>query len=304
MSAGLFGLLDDVAALARMASAATAKAAGVVIDDTAVTPQYVHGITAERELPMIRRIAIGSLRNKLLLILPVAMLLSQFAPRLLTPLLMLGATYLCYEGAEKVWGSIRGHHTHVASRADREAEEEVLVKGAIRTDVILSAEIMVIALDEVAYQAFVPRLIILVVVALVLTALVYGVVAVIVKMDDVGLLLTETSSRIGQLVGRGLIGAMPKLLSALSMLGMVAMLWVGGHILLTGSDGVGWHDPERLVHHVQDQVRHGAGSVGGALAWAVSTGVSATIGLVVGVLGLAFVRLLLLIPRGRAPVSR
>jgi predicted DNA repair protein MutK len=293
MSAGLFGLLDDVAVLARMAAAATAKAAGVVIDDTAVTPQYVHGIAAERELPIIRRIAIGSLRNKLLFILPAAMLLSQFAPRLLTPLLMLGATYLCYEGAEKAWGSIRGQHLQVAP----EAEDE-LVTGAIRTDLILSAEIMVIALDEVAYLAFVPRLIILIVVALVLTALVYGVVAIIVKMDDVGLRLTQTKPRIARRVGRGLVVGMPKLLSMLSVIGMVAMLWVGGHILLTGSDDLGWRSPERLVHQVQDQVRHGARSVGGVLSWLVNTGVSAVIGLAVGVLAVVVIHALSLARRG------
>ncbi|KAT62566.1 integral membrane protein [Mycobacterium tuberculosis TKK_04_0067] len=186
MSGGLFGLLDHVAVLARLAAAsiddigaaagrATAKAAGVVIDDTAVTPQYVHRITAERELPIIKRIAIGSVRNKLLLILPGALLLSQLVPWLLTPLLMLGATYLCYEGAEKVCGVIggRGHDA-----APQVAERE-LVAGAIRTDFILSAEIMVIALNEVADQPFVPRLIVLVIVALVITAAVYGVVAVI-----------------------------------------------------------------------------------------------------------------------------
>ena len=170
MSAGLFGLLDDVAALARLAAAsvddigaaagrATAKAAGVVIDDTAVTPQYVHGITADRELPMIKRIAIGSLRNKLVFILPAALLLSQFVPWLLTPILMLGATYLCYEGAEKVWGRIRGHDGHAAPTATvGEDAEKQMTSGAIRTDFILSAEIMVIALNEVADQSFLPRL--------------------------------------------------------------------------------------------------------------------------------------------------
>ena len=298
MSAGLFGLLDDVAFLTRLAAAsgrATAKAAGVVIDDTAVTPQYVHGIAAERELPIIRRIAIGSLRNKLLVILPAAMLLSQFAPRLLTPILMLGAAYLCYEGAEKVWGSIRGHDAHAAPIA-----EDDMVTGAIRTDLILSAEIMVIALDEVANQAFVPRLIILIVVALVLTAVVYGIVAVIVKMDDVGLHLTETASRIGQKVGRGLVAGMPKLLSALSAVGTVAMLWVGGHILLAGSDHLGWHTPYDWVHHVENQVRHTFGSVGGVLAWVVDTGVSAVVGLVVGFIVVALMPLLSFGRRGRS----
>jgi uncharacterized protein len=297
MSAGLFGLLDDVAVLARLAAAsgrATAKAAGVVIDDTAVTPQYVHGIAAERELPIIKRIAIGSLRNKLLVILPAAMLLSQFAPRLVTPILMLGAAYLCYEGAEKVWGSIRGHDALAAPAA-----EDDTVTGAIRTDLILSAEIMVIALNEVADQAFMPRLIILIVVALVLTAAVYGVVAVVVKMDDVGLHLTETSSPIGRLVGRGLVAGMPPLLSALSTVGTVAMLWVGGHILLTGSDRLGWHTPYDLVHHAEDQVRHSVTAFAAVLAWLVDTGASAVIGLVVGAVVVALVQLLSFVRRGR-----
>jgi uncharacterized protein len=290
MSGGLFGLLDDVAVLARLAAAsgrATAKAAGVVIDDTTVTPQYVHGIAAERELPIIKGIAIGSLRNKLLVILPAAMLLSQFAPLLLTPILMLGATYLCYEGAEKVWGSIRGHDPDAAPVAEHD-----VVSGAIRTDLILSAEIMVIALNEVADQAFVPRLIVLIVVALALTAMVYGVVAVIVKIDDVGLRLTQTASSIGQQVGRGLVAGMPKLLSTLSAVGTVAMLWVGGHILLAGSDRLGWHTPDALIHHAADQVRHGVESVGTVLAWLLDTGVSAVIGLVVGAVVVALMHLL------------
>jgi predicted DNA repair protein MutK len=293
MSAGLFGLLDDVAALARLAAAsvddigaaagrATAKAAGVVIDDTAVTPQYVHGITADRELPMIKRIAIGSLRNKLLFILPAALLLSQFVPWLLTPILMVGATYLCFEGAEKVVGWFTGHDAHAApTAAVGEDAERQMTSSAIRTDFILSAEIMVIALNEVADQAFLPRLIILVVVALVITAAVYGVVAVIVKMDDVGLSLTQRSSRFAKKIGRGLVAAMPKLLSTLSTIGTVAMLWVGGHILLVGTNTLGWHAPYGLVHHAEEYVHH-VETVGGVLAWLVNTAASAVIGLVVG----------------------
>ncbi|BBZ38162.1 DUF808 domain-containing protein [Mycobacterium conspicuum] len=296
MSAGLFGLLDDVAALARLAAAsgrASAKAAGVVIDDTAVTPQYVLGITAERELPIVKRIAMGSLRNKLLVILPVAMLLSQFAPRLVVPVLMLGALYLCYEGAEKVWGSIRGHDAD----APPAAEEEV-VTGAIRMDLVLSAEIMVIALNEVDDQAFLPRLIILIVVALVLTAGVYGVVAVIVKMDDVGLRLKQTASRIGRHVGRGLVAAMPALLSALSNIGMVAMLWVGGHILLTGSDQLGWHPPDQVVHHAADRVRHSVKAFGAVAAWMTETAAATVVGLAVGAVAITLVALLSLVRRG------
>jgi uncharacterized protein len=307
MSAGLFGLLDDVAALARLAAAsvddigaaagrATAKAAGVVIDDTAVTPQYVHGITAERELPMIKRIAIGSLRNKLLFILPAALLLSQFVPWLLTPILMVGATYLCFEGAEKVVGWFSAHDSHAApTTAVGEDAEKQMTSSAIRTDFILSAEIMVIALNEVADQAFVPRLIILVVVALVITAAVYGVVAVIVKMDDVGLSLTQRSSRFAKKIGRSLVSGMPMLLAALSTIGTVAMLWVGGHILLVGTDTLGWHAPYGLVHHAEEWVKSATeafAAVSGVLAWLVNTAASAVIGLVVGAIVVGVVHML------------
>ncbi|CAN5469513.1 DUF808 domain-containing protein [soil metagenome] len=307
MSAGLFGLLDDVAALARLAAAsiddigaasgrATAKAAGVVIDDTAVTPQYVQGIAAKRELPMIKRIALGSLRNKLLFILPAALLLSQFAPFLLTPILMLGATYLCYEGAEKVWHWFHKDDGHASAAAPTgpvtEDVERQMTSSAIRTDFILSAEIMVIALNEVADQPFVPRLIILIVVALVITAAVYGVVALIVKMDDIGLSLAQRSSRGAQKIGRGLVSAMPKLLTALSAIGTVAMLWVGGHILLVGTDTLGWHAPYGAVHHVEEDVAHAVEGIGGVLAWLVNTGASAVIGLVVGAVVVAVVAVL------------
>jgi predicted DNA repair protein MutK len=309
MSAGLFGLLDDIAALARLAAAsvddigaaagrATAKAAGVVIDDTAVTPQYVHGITADRELPMIKRIAIGSLRNKLLFILPAALLLSQFAPWLLTPILMVGATYLCYEGAEKVWGRFSKHGGHDAAPTATVGEdaEKKMTAGAIRTDFILSAEIMVIALNEVVDQSFWPRLIILVVVAIVITVAVYGVVGALVKMDDVGLSLAQRTSRFAPRVGRGLVSAMPKVLAALSAIGTVAMLWVGGHILLVGTDDVGWHAPYGLVHHAEEFVHHAAQGVGGLLAWLLNTAVSAVIGLVVGAVVVAIMHVL---PFGR-----
>lgn len=303
MSAGLFGLLDDVAVIARLAAAsvddigaaagrATAKAAGVVIDDTAVTPQYVQGIEPSRELPIIKKIALGSLRNKLLFILPAALLLSQFVPWLLTPILMLGATYLCFEGAEKVWGRIRGHDAHAGPVAEAGPEaEKLMVTGAVRTDFILSAEIMVIALNEVADQSFFPRLIILVVVAFVITAIVYGVVAGIVKMDDIGLHLAKRSSTFAQRIGRGLVAFMPKLLAALSLVGTVAMLWVGGHILLIGADELGWHAPYGLVHHVEEYVHH-VGGVGGVLAWLINTAASAVIGLVVGAIVVAIVHVL------------
>ena len=313
MSGGLFALLDDVAALARLAAAsiddvgaaagrASLKATGVVVDDTAVTPQYVAGLAAERELPIIKRIAIGSLRNKLLFILPAAMLLSQFLPDLLTPLLMIGGTYLCFEGAEKVWERIAGHDDHVGDLetvTHSPHQERELVAGAIRTDFILSAEIMVIALKEVADEAFVSRLVILAVVAVLITALVYGVVAIIVKMDDVGLHLTGRPSRIAQLIGSGLVGAMPRLLAVLSVVGTAAMLWVGGHILLVGADDLGWHGPYSLVHHLEHEVREAVEGVGAALGWLVNTACSAVVGLLVGVLAVVTMHLLPW-PRARA----
>jgi len=305
VSAGLFGLLDDVALLARLAAAsvddvgaaagrASAKAAGVVVDDTAVTPQYVHGVLAERELPIIKRIAKGSLRNKLLFILPAALLLSQFLPWLLTPILMVGGTYLCFEGAEKIFERLtgHGHHEEAASGGLGPEEEKSMIAGAIRTDFILSAEIMVIALNEVADESFVPRAIILAIVAVGITALVYGVVAAIVKMDDVGLLLTERKSRAAQRLGRGLVKAMPRLLSIISVVGIAAMLWVGGHILLVGTDDLGWHALYDFVHHLEEEVHHAVDTFGGVLGWLVNTAASAVIGLVVGAVVVAVMHVL------------
>lgn len=297
MAGGLAALLDDIATLAKLAAAsvddvgaaagrASAKAAGVVIDDTAVTPRYVTGVTANRELPMIWRIAVGSLRNKLLFILPAALLLSQFVPWLLTPILMVGGTYLAFEGVEKLWEAVTGAKKEVAevlaTEEGPEAEKR-MVAGAIRTDFILSAEIMVIALNEVADEGLVSRAIILAVVAVAITAAVYGVVALIVKMDDIGLRLAQTRHGAVAALGRGLVAAMPKVLAVLSTVGMVAMLWVGGHILLVGVDELGWHGLYDVVHHLEEAV-HGVAGVGGFLAWLVNTLASALIGLVVGTL--------------------
>ncbi|GAA4732684.1 DUF808 domain-containing protein [Nocardioides endophyticus] len=305
MAGGLFALLDDVAALARLAAAsiddvgaaagrATTKAAGVVVDDTAVTPQYVHGVTADRELPMIKRITIGSLRNKLVIILPIALLLSQFLPGLLTPILMVGGGYLCYEGFEKVWARVRGHDHHpVPVGAVGEDAEKAMVAGAIRTDLILSAEIMVIALNEVADEPFLSRLVILLVVAIAITIAVYGVVAIIVKLDDIGLLLTQRSSGFGAKIGHGLLVGTPKLLATISVVGIAAMLWVGGHIELVGLDELGWHAPYEFVHHLEHEVHHAIGGTLGSIAgWLTNTFASAVFGLVVGALILGVLHLI------------
>jgi uncharacterized protein len=303
VSGGLAALLDDVATMARLAAAsvddigaaagrASTKAAGVVVDDTAVTPRYVHGFEPTRELPIIRRIAVGSLRNKLFFILPAALLLSQFLPWLLTPLLMLGGTYLCYEGAEKIWEKLSGHHEERPPAAVEGGDrEEEMVSGAIRTDFILSAEIMVIALNEVAAERFVSRAIILVAVAFLITAVVYGVVALIVKLDDVGLHLAERESTTAQQVGRAMVKAMPKLLALLSTVGIAAMLWVGGHILLLGTHDLGWDLLYDSVHHLEEGVHHAVEVAGGFLAWGVNTLISAAIGLVVGALVVAVMHL-------------
>ena len=306
MSGGLAALLDDVATIAKMAAAsvddvslaaakASAKAVGVVVDDTAVTPRYVHGFLANRELPIIRRIALGSLRNKLLFILPVALVLSEFVPWLMTPILMCGGAYLTYEGAEKVWEALGGGHRGGDTAAAETPgtgtpeHERQMVRGAIRTDLILSAEIMAIALAEVAAQRLLVRALSLVVVAIVITALVYGVVAIIVKMDDVGLLLAERPSAASRRAGLALVRAMPRVMSVLSSVGIAAMVWVGGHILLAGTDSLGWHGPYGAVHHAEEALRHHLPGVGGLLAWLANTLVSALVGLAVGSVAVALV---------------
>ncbi|MBC7298050.1 MAG: DUF808 domain-containing protein [Demequina sp.] len=304
MAGGLVALLDDIAALAKLAAAsvddigvaagrASAKAAGVVIDDTAVTPRYLHGFTAARELPIVRRIALGSLRNKLVFILPAALLLSQFLPWLLTPILMIGGTYLAFEGAEKLYELVTGHgkHTVAVPVAAQGADvEKTMVNNAIRTDFILSTEIMVIALDEVTDEPFVSRAIILAIVALAITAVVYGIVALIVKMDDVGLYLAERQRGATAAIGRTLVLAMPKVLAVLSTVGIVAMLWVGGHILLVGLDEIGWAAPYEAVHSAEDAV-HAVAGIGGFLGWLANTLASALAGTVVGAVVVAVVHL-------------
>jgi hypothetical protein len=314
MAGGLVALLDDIAALAKLAAAsvddigvaagrASAKAAGVVIDDTAVTPRYVHGFTAARELPIVRRIALGSLRNKLVFILPAAMLLSQFLPWLLTPILMVGGTYLAFEGAEKLYELITGHakeKRELPAAAKGADVEKTMVAGAIRTDFILSTEIMVIALDEVVDEPFVSRAIILAVVALAITAVVYGIVALIVKMDDVGLYLAERRRGAAAAIGRTLVLAMPKVLAVLSTVGIIAMLWVGGHILLVGLEELGWGVPYEAVHSAEGAL-HGVAGIGGFLAWLTNTLASALVGALVGAIVVAVLHL---VPRRNRAVSR
>jgi predicted DNA repair protein MutK len=301
MAGGLVGLFDDVAALAKLAAAsiddvgaaagrASVKAAGVVVDDAAVTPGYVRGLASERELPIIRRIATGSLRNKLVFILPVAILLSEVAPKLVEVILMIGGAYLSYEGAHKIVHALRGDdHEHELPAAMLGPEtERATIAGAIRTDFILSAEIMVISLKEVLDEPLGSRVAILAVVGVLITVLVYGAVAGIVKMDDMGLSLARRASAGSQRLGRTMVRAMPIVLQWLSTIGIAAMLWVGGHILLVGADELGWHGPYELVHDLEHAVED-TGAASGVLQWLVNTAASAVVGLAVGLVVAAVV---------------
>jgi predicted DNA repair protein MutK len=296
VSGGLVALLDDVAVIARAAAAsiddvgvaagrAGAKAAGVVIDDAAVTPNYVTGFTPDRELPIIAKITKGSLRNKLLILLPAALLLSEFLPWAITPLLMLGGAYLSYEGAEKIiekLGGAKHGDTLDEDVSDPVAFEQARVSGAVRTDLILSAEIMAITLASVAAETLLARAAVLAIVGIGITVLVYGAVGLIVKMDDIGLHLAKRPSAALRQVGKGMVHAMPHVLTALSAIGTVAMLWVGGGIILHGLETLGIAGPEHAVEAVRHSVEHAAGALAGVLGWLTYAGLSSLVGLVLG----------------------
>lgn len=296
MPTGLVALLDDISVIAKAAAAtiddvgvaatkAGSKAAGVVIDDAAVTPSYVTEFTPDRELPIIWKIALGSLKNKLLILLPAALLLSQFLPWAVTPLLMLGGLYLCFEGAEKVLeklGAAKHGETLGDAIEDMGEFERERVSGAIRTDFILSAEIMAIALAEVASEPLLSRALILAVVGIVITVLVYGVVALIVKMDDIGLHLARKPSATARRLGRALLHAMPRVMAVLSALGTLAMLWVGGQIVIHGAHELGLHGPSDLIHGIGHAVEEATGALGEVLGWLTNAGLSGVAGLVLG----------------------
>jgi len=296
MPSGLIALLDDVSMIAKLASAsiddvagATAKAgtkaAGVVIDDTAVTPRYVHGLTPDRELPIIWKITLGSLRNKLLILLPVALLLIRFAPWAVTPLLMIGGAYLAFEATEKILEVVLGEHHVEEFLEEAETPQELenrQVSGAIRTDFILSAEIMAIALNELSDLSFGLQAGALAMVAVAITAAVYGVVAIIVKLDDIGLHLAERRSAAAQAVGRGLVHVVPRLLSSLSGIGTLAMLWVGGGILFHGLEKLGFERFPHAIHELAEDIAQSFGPLEAIMNW-VSMAIAASIlGLIIG----------------------
>ncbi len=310
MSSGLLALLDDVVALAKLAAAslddaasqavqASTKSAGIVIDDAAVTPRYVVGFAAHRELPIIAKIAKGSIKNKLLYLLPAALALSAFAPWAITPLLMLGGAYLCFEGYEKVHEWVSGHEPQSsakapaaaladASVASAKSLEDEKVAGAIKTDFILSAEIMAIALASTTAPDLFTQFFVLVAVALLVTGGVYGAVALIVKADDAGVALANSECPIRALtpltkaIGRGLVYGMPPFLKVLSTVGTLAMLWVGGGIIIHGLAQMGIHGPEHAIQALATSFGASVPGIGRALAWFVEALAFAMIGIVIG----------------------
>ena len=321
MAGGLLALLDDVAAIARLAATqlddvaaqaakAGSKAAGVVIDDAAVTPKYVTGLPAARELPIVWKIARASFFNKLVILLPVALLLDAFAPWLLVPLLMLGGAYLCYEGAEKVWHWI-GHHepesepqkavkelkkgTPPPQPIDAAHLEKTRVAGAIKTDFILSAEITAITLAAIESDSLVTRGVTLAVVAIAITAVVYGTVALLVKADDVGLSLAGPGRPSGvQALGRGIVAVMPTIMTVIATVGTAAMLWVGGNIIVHGLHELGVHGPYDVIHGLAVGTAEIVPAAKGFAEWLVTAALDGVLGLLLGLLLIPIVGKLIL----------
>lgn len=295
---GLLALLDDVATIAKVAAAsvddvagqaakASAKAAGAVIDDAAVTPKYVNGFDADREVPIVMKIARGSIFNKVVILLPAALLLSAFAPWLIAPLLMLGGLYLCYEGAEKVLHALKGDHDsekHVKAEGDAVALEEARVKGAVKTDFILSAEIMTIALSAIPESdPLWMKGLILLVVAIFITVAVYGFVALVVRADDFGVKLAKRGGA-ARAIGLGIVKFMPGFMKVLMVVGTAAMIWVGGNIVIHGLHELGMHQPYEWIKHTAEAAAAAVPQVGGLVSWVVTAFFDGIIGLILGFL--------------------
>jgi predicted DNA repair protein MutK len=280
MSVGLLAVVDDILTAALKASA---KTAGVVIDDAAVTPQYVQGLTPARELRVVLYIALGSLFNKFVIIIPIALLLTAFAPWVLPWLLIIGGVYLCFEGAEKVTEWFGVHH---ASEDTGARDEKKLVFGAIRTDLILSTEIMLISLASLdSGMGIWMTLGVLVVIGLGMTLLVYGAVALLVKIDDVGLAMMKNPAKRMRRLGARIVAAMPAVFRVIGIVGTVAMLWVGGHLVIANLAETFWHGPYDMLH----VVTHAVEAAGPVVVWLADTAVSAVFGLVLGLIVVAVV---------------
>jgi uncharacterized protein len=294
MSVGLLAVVDDILTAAVKASA---KTAGVVIDDAAVTPQYVQGITPARELPMVGKIAIGSLVNKFLIIIPIALLLTAFAPWVLPWLLILGGSYLCFEGAEKVMEWFGAQH---GPGQDEPRDERKLVFGAIRTDLILSTEIMLISLASLDADFGIWMTAgALAVIALGMTLLVYGAVALLVKIDDVGLGMAQSRARRVRSTGEWIVRSMPMVFRIISIIGTVAMLWVGGHLVIANLAETFWEGPYDLLH----AATHAIESLGPVVVWIVDTALSGLFGLVVGLTIAGIVFAVMRVVKRNAPVG-
>ena len=301
MSGGLVALLDDIATLAKVTASsiddvaanavkASAKVVGVVIDDTAVTPQYVSGLSPARELPIIGKIARGSLINKLFIILPIALLLTWLAPQALPFLLIVGGAYLCFEGGEKVLeklGWLPGHHEEHDEGGATSAEEleKGIVASATRTDLILSAEIMLVSMAGLSNETGIMRVAVLIAVAFFMTFFVYGLVALLVKADDFGLHLAKDAikpedNRPGPVdnVGRTIVRVMPHIFNVIGVVGTVAMLWVGGHLVIENLAEVG----VPVFHHVLEAAEHAVSGAGGFVTWLVETLLSGIFGVILG----------------------
>lgn len=337
---GFFALLDDIATLAKltvstlddtaaMAVKTSAKVSAAAVDDVAATPQYVTGIAAEREIPIIKRIATLSLRNKLLIILPIGLLLTWLAPWALPVLLILGGSYLCFEGGEKVLSRWLAHEHH---DAEAPRDENAIVRQATTTDFVLSTEIMLLALAEVQNSSSTQRILTLILIAFLMTFAVYGLVAALIKLDDLGLHLSRRGSRRAKAadgddalaiakaagrchagtengtaqqagsasdaplarLGRGIVRATPRLFAALGVLGTVAMLWVGGEIVAHNLAQLGLHAPEHLIEHVAHLTSQPI------LSWLAETATACVLGLLYGsVLTVSIVGLRRLIARFR-----
>lgn len=290
MPSGFFALLDDISALVKASAASlddvptqvaktTGKVSGIVIDDTAVTPKYVVGLDPSRELSIIYRIAKKSLINKLLILSPAALLLGYFAPWAITPILMLGGAYLCFEGYEKVHSMFIKHHDDVPAESEvvkvitPEELEQERVTSAVRTDIILSAEIIAIAYSQVTDQSILSQVAVMLAVAVFITVAVYGFVGLIVKADDIGVHLAQDKYHpAAQKFGRGIVKFMPHFLNILGYVGTAAMLWVGAEIVAHGIP---------FTSHLLHDLEHALATIP-AVAWLVKALSCAIAGIMLG----------------------